>query len=103
MVRKLETAGLVGRRPSTQDARSIVVTLTDAGRDTIAPLKTLWQDLADDTVVNLTSTTVDQLIAVLTDLAPQSAHSHNRRRTGLTGALAGRRPGRRVVSECAVR
>jgi hypothetical protein len=29
----------------------------------------LWQELADETVANLTSTSPEQLIAVLTDLA----------------------------------
>ncbi|MEV0200408.1 MarR family winged helix-turn-helix transcriptional regulator [Nonomuraea sp. NPDC050691] len=69
MVRKLEAAGLVARHPSAQDARAVVVTLTDAGRDVIAPLKALWRELADETVAHLSATTVDQLIAVVTDLA----------------------------------
>ncbi|MBN6056892.1 winged helix-turn-helix transcriptional regulator, partial [Nonomuraea sp. RK-328] len=69
MVRKLEAAGLVARRPSTQDARAVVVALTDAGRDVIAPLKELWRELADETVAHLSVTPVDQLITVVTDLA----------------------------------
>ncbi|MBF9132278.1 winged helix-turn-helix transcriptional regulator [Plantactinospora sp. S1510] len=69
MVRKLEAAGLLSRRSSTQDARAVVVALTDQGRAVIAPLKELWRDLADETVASLTSTSAEQLLAVLTDLA----------------------------------
>lgn len=69
MVRKLEAAGLVTRHQSARDARAVVVALTDAGRDILTPLKVLWCDLADETVANLTVGPVDDLIAVLTDLA----------------------------------
>ncbi|MFC6017625.1 MarR family winged helix-turn-helix transcriptional regulator [Plantactinospora solaniradicis] len=69
MVRKLEAAGLLSRRSSTEDARAVVVALTDEGRAVIAPLKALWQELADETVASLTSTSAEQLLAVLTDLA----------------------------------
>jgi len=69
MVRKLEAAGLVSRRSDSRDARAVVVTLTDRGRDIIGPLKTLWRDLADETVASLRHTSPEQLLAVLTDLA----------------------------------
>ncbi|GAA2323143.1 hypothetical protein GCM10010149_90450 [Nonomuraea roseoviolacea subsp. roseoviolacea] len=69
MVRKLEAAGLVARHPSEQDARAVVVSLTDAGRDVIGPLKALWCELADETVAHLTATPVDRLLAAVTDLA----------------------------------
>ncbi|MFD1541380.1 MarR family winged helix-turn-helix transcriptional regulator [Nonomuraea guangzhouensis] len=69
MVRKLEAAGLVSRVAAVQDARANVVRLTDEGQQVIPRLKRLWQDLADETVAGLTSTSADQLITALTDLA----------------------------------
>ena len=69
MVRKLETSGLVSRHPSEQDARAIQVSLTDASKALIPALNKLWTELADETVACLRTTTTDQLIHVLTDLA----------------------------------
>jgi DNA-binding MarR family transcriptional regulator len=69
MVRKLEAAGLVARAPADQDARAMVVRLTDDGRKAILRMKELWQELADETVAGLTDTSVDQVIATLTDVA----------------------------------
>ena len=69
MVRKLEAAGLVSRRTSELDARSVVVTLTRQGSGLIKPLKRLWRELAEETIAGLTSTPTDQLLSVLADLA----------------------------------
>jgi DNA-binding MarR family transcriptional regulator len=69
MVSKLEAMGLLSRRTSDQDARSVVVTLTSKGKRTIPRLKSLWQELADETVDYLPSGEVDGLIDALTDLA----------------------------------
>jgi DNA-binding MarR family transcriptional regulator len=73
MVRKLESAGLLSRRPDPGDARAVVVELTDAGRALVPRLKHVWRDLADETVAGLTATPVDQLVAVLTELAESLA------------------------------
>jgi DNA-binding MarR family transcriptional regulator len=69
MVRKLEAAGLISRQPSSHDARAVMVELTEQGRALIPRLKALWIELAEQTVAVLANTDVDQLIAVLTDLA----------------------------------
>jgi DNA-binding MarR family transcriptional regulator len=69
MVRKLEAAGLINRRPSTHDARAVMVELTEQGRALMPRLKALWTQLAEQTVAVLTDTDPDQLITVLSDLA----------------------------------
>lgn len=69
MAQKLEAAGLISRRPSLHDSRANIVALTDQGRDLIPRLKDLWQRLAETTVAGLASTSLDQLLAVLDDLA----------------------------------
>lgn len=83
MVRKLEAARLVSRVPAAQDARAMVVRLTDEGQKVVLRLKELWQDLADETVTGLTHTSADEAIAVLTDLAAslQGGACGHRRRT----------------------
>lgn len=68
-VRKLETAGLVVRRPSPTDGRVTIVEVSDQGKALLARLKTAWQQLAEHTVAGLTSTPVEQLTDDLTDLA----------------------------------
>lgn len=66
---KLEAAGFLTRRPSPQDRRLSIVELTEQGRAVVPEIKVLWQDLADQTVAGLRSTTPDVLIAALTDAA----------------------------------
>ncbi len=68
-VRKLEAAGLVVRRPSPTDGRVTIVELSDQGQALLPRLKTAWQQLAEQTIVGLTSTPLDQLTDALTDLA----------------------------------
>jgi len=69
MAQKLEAAGLISRRPSSHDSRANIVALTDQGRDLIPRLKEVWQRLAETTVAGLERTSLDQLLAVLDDLA----------------------------------
>ncbi len=66
---KLEAAGLVARRPSPTDGRATIVELTQRGRDLMPALKAAWLRLAEQTMAGLTTTPVDQLTAVLADLA----------------------------------
>jgi len=68
-VRKLEAAGLVVRRQSPTDGRVTIVELSDQGQALLPRLKTAWQQLAEQTIVGLTSTPLDQLTDALTDLA----------------------------------
>lgn len=68
-VRKLESAGLVVRRPSPTDGRVTIVALSDAGQALVPRLKVAWQELAQQTVAGLTATGIDQLTDALVDLA----------------------------------
>ena len=68
-VRQLEAAGLVVRRSSPTDGRSTIVELSDKGRSLLRELKAAWRRVADQTVAGLTSTSIDQLMTVLEDLA----------------------------------
>ncbi len=68
-VRKLEAAGLVIRRPSTADGRVTMVELSDAGHDLLPRLRAVWCQLADQTVLGLTATPLDQLTTTLADVA----------------------------------
>jgi len=69
MAQKLEAAGLISRRPSSHDSRANIVALTDQGRALVPRLKEVWQRLAETTVAGLERTSLDQLLAVLDDLA----------------------------------
>lgn len=69
MVRKLEAAGLVRRHPSTTDGRAIVVELTAAGRRLIPELQRVWLQLAEESVANLSTTAIPELVAALEDLS----------------------------------
>ncbi len=68
-VRKLETAGLVVRRPSPTDGRVTIVELSDQGQTLMPRLKAAWQQLAEHTVAGFTSTPLDQLTDVLIEVA----------------------------------
>jgi|GEM_PF-1492816 len=68
-VRQLEAGGFVIRRPSLTDGRATMVELSDPGRELLPKLKVAWLQLAEDTVAGLSSTSLDQLSNVLTDLA----------------------------------
>jgi len=69
LAQRLEAAGLISRRPSTTDARAVVVDLTDRGRALIAPLKERWLQLAKTTIAGLDETSRATLHAVMADLA----------------------------------
>jgi DNA-binding MarR family transcriptional regulator len=69
MVQKLEAAGLIERRPSASDGRATVVELTDRGRALMPNLKEVWLRLAEATVAGLSGNSLDNLLAVLGDLA----------------------------------
>jgi DNA-binding MarR family transcriptional regulator len=68
-VGQLEAAGLVVRRSSLTDRRATIVELSDEGRALLPKLKAAWRQVAEQTVAGLTSTPVDELTAVLEDLA----------------------------------
>jgi DNA-binding MarR family transcriptional regulator len=68
-VRQLEAAGFVTRRPSLTDGRATLVELSDQGRELLPKLKAAWLQLAEETLAGLSSSSVDQVTDVLTDLA----------------------------------
>ena len=68
-VHKLEAAGLVVRRPSPTDGRVTIVELSDRGHALMPALKAAWKQLAEQTVLGLTSTPLDRLSDALADLA----------------------------------
>ena len=72
-VQQLEAAGLIARRSSPTDGRALIVELTDQGRALLPKLKAAWRDVAEQTVAGLESTSADELIAVLEDLASSLA------------------------------
>lgn len=77
-VRKLEAAGLVVRRPSPTDGRVTIVELSEQGQALLPRLKAAWQQLAELTVADLTSTPLNQLTRALTDLAASLTASGSR-------------------------
>jgi DNA-binding MarR family transcriptional regulator len=68
-VRQLAEAGLVVRRQSVADGRATIVDLSEKGRALLPKLKAAWRQVAQKTVAGLTSTSIDELAAVLADLA----------------------------------
>jgi DNA-binding MarR family transcriptional regulator len=72
-VRQLEAAGLVVRSSSLTDGRATIVELSDQGRALLPKLKAAWRQVAEQTVAGLSSTPIDQLTAVLDDLATSLA------------------------------
>ena len=72
-VQQLEAAGLVVRRSSPTDGRALIVELTDAGRVLLPKLKAAWRGVAEQTVAGLESTSVDDVTAMLEDLASSLA------------------------------
>lgn len=67
MVRKLEAAGRVARRPSPTDRRATVVELTPQGRALLGRLDELWRTLAEETLAGIP--TPSRVTALLRDLA----------------------------------
>lgn len=69
MVRKLETAGYLARRPAPHDQRATVVELTAEGHALIEPLQDLWRTLAEETLAGITSLPLDQITHLIQQLA----------------------------------
>jgi DNA-binding MarR family transcriptional regulator len=67
-VRKLESAGLVVRRPSPTDGRVTIVELSDRGRSLMPALEAAWCELAERTLSGL-STDPDRVTASLGEMA----------------------------------
>jgi DNA-binding MarR family transcriptional regulator len=69
MASKLQSAGLIERRPSPTDGRATIVELSEQGRAMIPDLQARWQALADSTIAGFTAMPPDQLIDALAELA----------------------------------
>jgi DNA-binding MarR family transcriptional regulator len=58
-------AGLIARNRSELDRRTVLVTLTEAGRALEGPVNAAWRTLEEDTVETLTAEEQDQLLVLL--------------------------------------
>lgn len=65
LVDRLETKGLVERERSSDDRRQVVVRLSRAGRDMLAPLDAQIDRLDDEVLANFSSTELKQLLRLL--------------------------------------
>src|SRR3954471_2437997 len=65
MLSRLERAGLIARKRSESDRRSVLVTLTAAGRALEGPVNAAWRTLEEDTVAALTPKQQDDLLVLL--------------------------------------
>jgi MarR family transcriptional regulator, organic hydroperoxide resistance regulator len=65
MLSRLERAGLIARKRSESDRRTVLVTLTEAGRALEGPVNTAWRTLEQDTVEALTPEEQDTLLVLL--------------------------------------
>jgi len=65
-VRKLEAAGFVQRTATADDARVVIVRLTDEGAALIPRLHELWCQLAEESVAQLSATDRNALLRMLT-------------------------------------
>lgn len=71
MLQRLEAAGMVVRRPSSQDRRVMLVSLTEAGRRLRGEIERTWQELERRTTAHLSDRDREQLLQLL-----QSVESH---------------------------
>ena len=69
MVRKLEAAGHIARRPVPTDRRATCVELTQQGRGLLGRLDQLWTTLATETVAGITQLPPGQITDLLQALA----------------------------------
>lgn len=76
MVQKLQAGGLVDRRPAPGNARATIVELTDDGRAMIPDLKSLWVQLAADTMATVPDMDLAQLTTTLNALASGLQQGH---------------------------
>ncbi len=67
-VRKLESAGLVVRRPSETDGRATIVELSDRGRALMPALEAAWVELAERTVAEVTGADAERLVDLLEEV-----------------------------------
>jgi MarR family transcriptional regulator, organic hydroperoxide resistance regulator len=65
MLSRLERGGLIARERSELDRRTVLVTLTDAGRALEGPVNAAWRTLEEDTVAALTPEDQDNLVILL--------------------------------------
>jgi DNA-binding MarR family transcriptional regulator len=65
MISRLATAGVIARKRSELDRRTVLVTLTEAGRALEGPVNAAWRTLEEDTVEALTAEEQDQLLVLL--------------------------------------
>ena len=65
---RMEAAGLVRRRPSEQDRRAVVVSLTPKGERLRQPLHDVWAQLERTTTQGLSGQEVEALTGALTDV-----------------------------------
>jgi DNA-binding MarR family transcriptional regulator len=65
MISRLETAGVIARKRSELDRRTVLVTLTEAGRALEGPVNVAWRTLEEDTVAGLTPQEQDTLLLLL--------------------------------------
>jgi MarR family transcriptional regulator, organic hydroperoxide resistance regulator len=65
MISRMAAAGLITRARSELDRRTVLVTLTEAGRALEGPVNAAWRTLEEDTVAGLTSEEQDDLLVLL--------------------------------------
>lgn len=65
MISRMATAGLIVRNRSESDRRTVLVTLTEAGRALEDPVNAAWRTLEEDTVGALTPAEQDTLLVLL--------------------------------------
>ena len=65
MLSRLAKAGVIARTRSESDRRTVLVTLTDAGRALEGPVNAAWRTLEEDTVGGLSPEEQDTLLVLL--------------------------------------
>jgi MarR family transcriptional regulator, organic hydroperoxide resistance regulator len=65
MISRMATAGLIVRNRSESDRRTVLVSLTEAGRALEGPVNVAWRTLEQDTVEGLTPAEQDTLLVLL--------------------------------------
>src|SRR3954463_497845 len=65
MISRMAAAGLIVRNRSESDRRTVLVSLTEAGRALEGPVNAAWRTLEEDTVEALTPKQQDQLLVLL--------------------------------------
>lgn len=78
MLSRMERAGLIARKRSETDRRTVLVTLTKAGRALEGPVNAAWRTLEEDTVDGLTPKEQDVLLLLLGRVLESLAAKRNR-------------------------